>query len=272
MWIPAEEVEPFYRVEVIVFQHVDGRPDAREVESPADFSHLLDPLQRARESRRTDAGDAEGRDEEISDAVELLETLAEIESGEMMPEMPTWPEPFLALEALSERMQDAWDRLERSGAHRPLTWRAWHQPLDSERSPRQVRLHDERLIDMDWLELTPAGIPALDGHDGADALMPDFYYRLDGGIRLRQRQFMHADIELHWRERAPSPSPLRMNSRSPRPDRLSVHRLEQSRTVRPGRLEYFDSSWLGVLLLIEELEPLDGSSVDEESRPEVPED
>lgn len=204
--------------------------------------------------------------------MELLDTLAEIEQRELIPELPVWPEPFLALDTLSQRMRNARDRIERSPDYDLLAWRGWHQPLSADRSPTRVRIHDDRILRGDWIELTPTGIPALEMVDeaGTDAVTPEWHYRLDGGIRLRQRQFMHLDVDLHWRVPAPSrsdavftPGPVR-----PEAQRFEVHRLTQSRTVRPDRLEYFDSAWLGVLVLIEELEPLDGSEVDEDARPE----
>lgn len=265
--VSAEQVEPHYRVEVLVFVHADGRSDARDTGKLEDFTDLLDPERRARETSRPDE---EGEDrEEIRAAMELLDTLAEIEQREIMPELPAWPEPFLALDVLSERMRDARNRIDRNPDYDLLAWRAWHQPLSSDRAPTRVRLHDGRVLDVDWIELTPTGVPALTAGE-RDALMPEWHYRLDGGIRLRQRQFMHLDVDLHWRVPARSqpdfvsmPGPLR-----PEAPRFEVHRLTQSRTVRPDRLEYFDSAWLGVLVLIEELEPLDGSDVDEDARPE----
>ncbi|MFW5926747.1 MAG: CsiV family protein [Wenzhouxiangella sp.] len=270
--LPAEEVQPFYRVEVIVFNHADGRSDARPAEELADFTDLLDPERRAAEAAAEPVADDGARDDEIRAAMELLDTLAEIEQQELMPELPAWPEPFLALEYLSERMDRAWQRLETSSDHEPLAWRAWHQPLSRESTPVRVRIHDDRILGGRWLEMKPTGIPALQAlADGErDALMPDWHYRLDGGIRLRQRQFMHLDVDLHWRvpgHLRAVPFFLLAKDRPEKPP-FQVHRLTQSRTVRPGRLEYFDSSWLGVLVLIEELEPLDGSKIREEALPD----
>lgn len=270
MSVSAEQVEPHYRVEVLVFVHADGRSDARNTEQLEDFTGLLDPERRARETSHQ-AGEKEEADE-IRAAMELLDTLAEIEQREIMPELPAWPEPFLALETLSERMRNARDRIERSPDYDLLAWRAWHQPLSPDRAPTRVRIHDGRVLDADWIELAPTGVPAMKAlaESERDTLMPEWHYRLDGGIRLRQRQFMHLDVDLHWRVPArfrpdfvAMPGPLR-----PETPRFEVHRLTQSRTVRPDRIEYFDSAWLGVLVLIEELEPLDGSDVDEDARPE----
>lgn len=265
--VSAQLVEPHYRIEVLVFVHANGRSDARDTDQLEDFTDLLDPERRARETLRAPGEKEEG--EEIRAAMELLDTLAEIERREIMPELPAWPEPFLALETLSERMRRTRERIERSPDYDLLAWRAWHQPLSPDRSPTRVRIHDGRVLDADWIELTPTGVPAR-GQGRKDALIPEWRYRLDGGVRLRQRQFMHLDVDLHWRVPARSqpdfvamPGPLR-----PETPRFEVHRLTQSRTVRPDRLEYFDSAWLGVLVLITELEPLDGSEVDEDARPE----
>jgi hypothetical protein len=286
----ADVDTPHYRVEVIVFTHVEGRSDARDMDTFQDFSALTDPLIRARRAamppavERTDlhiAGDRDDEtpyDPEIDDAaseqtrqaeleavLQLIDTLADLEEGALMPDLPVWPEPYLALEQLSPKMEHALARLEGSPGHQVLSWRAWHQPLESGSAGERVRIHDDHPIAANWLELAPTGAIVSTENDGQDSpgLEPVFHYRLDGGVRLRQRQFMHLESELHWRaRRETSPWTTAIEIHDQATGDYQVHRLQQSRTVRPGRLEYFDSSWLGMLVLIEPIAPLDGSDVD----------
>ncbi len=271
----AEAEDPYYRVEIIVFSHADGRSDARRQDTIEDFTELTNPVQRAAAlgprpgAEASDALDEErterDRQAELDAVLDLIDTLADLESDELAPALPTWPEPYLALESLSPRMEAALSRLWDSAGHDVLAWRAWHQPLAPQTSGERVRVHDDVVVAAEWVEIMPTGIPALaklaDG--GPGTLEPRFHYRLDGGIRLRQRQFLHLEAELHWRV-----PPVNRRPWLPGPEFIEdaayeIHRLSQSRTVRPDRLEYFDSSWLGLLVLIEELEPLDGGERDE---------
>ena len=295
--LTADADTPHYRVEVIVFAHVDGRPDARTVQNLDDFSKLIDPLALARQASavpvderledpiRTGSADVEQavgstddetlpdrdfdededtsartRQAELDAILELFDTLDGLEEGTLMPALPTWPEPYIALEQLSPKMERALTRLDGSPDHDVLSWRAWHQPLARGLAGEHVRIHDNRPLAVEWLEPTPVG---LSGSRGSDTLTPKFFYRLDGGIRLRQRQFMHLEGDLQWRiEKVSSPWMTRPEFHDVPAGAFRVHRLNQSRTVRPDRLEYFDSSWLGMLVLIMPIEPLDGRNVD----------
>lgn len=258
--VAAAESGPFYRVEIIVFAHSSGNPDARITDTLASFTDLVDPL-----AVPEDAQPSGGEAEDLRAAIELLETLETLESGPL-PELPAWPKPYIALDQLSGQMLEARQRLERSPHHEVLAWRAWHQPLVTGRSPMRVRIHDENVIGADWIELHPTETPALQepSSAGTVAPAPSVHYRLDGGIGLTRRQFVNADIELHWREPV-SHQPAHSLSERQRDGEYAVHRLSQRRAVRPERLEYFDSSWLGVLMLIQRLEPPGGSGPETES-------
>jgi hypothetical protein len=281
--LAADPDVPHYRVEVIVFSHADGRSDARVSESFEDFSELTDPLRRAQlaaDPREDDPGRPGAADEhqampdefdereraaERDAALALIDTLAELEEGTLMPTLPTWPEPWLALEALSSKMERARVRLEDSPRHEVLAWRAWHQPLQRGRAGERVRIHDEYVIATEWDDEPEATEQWIDN----EAAEPTLHYRLDGGIRLRQRQFIHLDSDLHWRSpgrpaASPWMQPMEQTEDSGENGDYEVHRLVQSRAIRAGRLEYFDSSWLGLLVLIERIQPLHGSEIESE--------
>lgn len=251
----------FYRVEAIVFTHAGSETDAWPIERPADYAGTLDPAwqsfaRRQKLDRKKNAGGSSQSEREA--ALSVVETIASLESGEKdLTEALLYPEPWRALEALSEPMKKARTRLEQSGAYRIRAWQAWHQPLDKNTRERAVRIHDDHLIDVDWVSLSPSGRLLRDGRavETVEELAPAFHYRLDGFIRLRQRQFMHADVTLDWRVPAViGPMPFPVPSRNAQ---LEVHRLDQSRTIRPDRFEYFDSQWIGLLLRVTpyELDP-----------------
>lgn len=251
----------FYRVEAIVFTHAGSETDAWPIERLADYAGTLDPAwqsfaRRQKLDRKKNAGGSSQSEREA--ALSVVETIASLESGEKdLTEALLYPEPWRALEALSEPMKKARTRLEQSGAYRIRAWQAWHQPLDKNTRERAVRIHDDHLIDVDWVSLSPSGRLLRDGRavETVEELAPAFHYRLDGFIRLRQRQFMHADVTLDWRVPAViGPMPFPVPTRNAQ---LEVHRLDQSRTIRPDRFEYFDSQWIGLLLRVTpyELDP-----------------
>lgn len=110
--------------------------------------------------------------------------------------------------------------------------------------------------------------------------VPKAVTRVDGSVALIQRQFLHVELDLHWREPIQHPGPLDAErptnrfdaSRSsmaetgeleaepaplagPEPD-WQVHRLVQSRVIRTDQWAYFDSDRFGVLIRATELPPL----------------
>lgn len=284
----AEE-DPYYLVEVIVLTHTAGRSDARETDELTDFNTLVDPLRQARMSawsaeQQAQAGASEAdepdrpdspeqaRARESAEALDLLNALDELETAvgldlEQMETGPTYPERFVNQAELSPSMQNAWDRLASSGEFQPRTWRAWYQPLSRSHLSPQVRIHDEFPLRLDWSELAAVGRPGTQATRTADQLMPKSDFRLDGSLRLRQRQFMHVELNLVWREPIEQEElpagPWAPDLLAPQP--FQQHRLSQSRTVRPDRLEYFDSNWLGVLVRIERWRPPEAD--DEPSNP-----
>lgn len=97
--------------------------------------------------------------------------------------------------------------------------------------------------------------------------IPQVDTRLDGRLALVQRQFLHAELDLEWREAAERPGLPGARPAPPRSDASDsgtdaaaptwrVHRLQQSRVIRPDRWTYFDSERFGVLLRVTELPPL----------------
>ncbi|MCC5863793.1 MAG: hypothetical protein JJU31_01610 [Wenzhouxiangella sp.] len=269
---------PVYRVEVILFEHAEGRSDRRFSTEIDTFHTLIDPLRKARDLAARAAWEehqAELTGQQETDetrlALDLIDALDALDGNllaeeDAISEMAL-PEVFLQLDELSPGMQAAWRRLTDSGAYRPLSWRAWHQPLHRQQLAPAVRLHDDQIIRLDWLDVertlqTLPGQPARRDFELA-AFMPEAHYRLDGSMRLRQRQFMHVELDLVWREPVDAASgPL--NPIHWRPAGFESHRLSQSRTIRTERLEYFDSAQFGVLVQVVRWRPPAAADIDRE--------
>jgi hypothetical protein len=252
-----EEERAFYRVEAIVFTQAVGASDAWPAEELADHHGALDPAWRAfGRAQRIERTERESDRDDLESALDIVDALASLESGERsLADALLYPEPWLGLDRLSDPMSEALERLERNGGYRIRDVLAWYQPLEQPADSRPIRLHDDRVIRAEWVTLDPIGRLSVNGRPvtRAEQLAPKFQYRLDGHLRLRQRQFLHADLTLDWRVPevvGPSLWPVWNDS-----GHFSTHRLQQSRTVRPDRFEYFDSGWLGVLLRITPFEP-----------------
>lgn len=250
----SDEPIPVYRVEVIVLTHLDGQSDRYQVDQARDYTALTDPLLNERRNSwiEPDVEDDELQDDQLQDD-ELHDDEPRDHTG---PVQVRYPLTYSNLENLGPEMQGAWRRLEDSTRHHPLSWRAWYQPLSREEPSKTMRIHDEHMLRTNWLEIEYLLGRPVDDNEGenalglVDALVPRTHYRLDGSIRIRQRQFTHAEIDLVWHE----PIESGIGPLAPEylpPGGLHIHRINQSRTIRPQRLEYFDSGWLGVLIRIE---------------------
>lgn len=253
------EYPPVYRIEVIVFRHADGRSDRIRSGTPVDFTESLDPLLVARANdiaERHLARLAKGLPVARIPG-EVDENTPRLEADELV--LRPIPPMYSALGALSRQTQRALDRLTDAPEYEPLATRAWMQLAQRNGATAAVRVHDRSLVDliepednrslvpmpqvMPFGPLVETPPPALD------------IYRLDGTLKLRRRQFLHLDLDLVWQTRSRALSDRAMPSEEPGgatgEGEWLLHRLQQSRIVEPGRIEYFDSSLFGVLVRID---------------------
>jgi len=263
----AIEYPPVYRIEVIVFNHVDGRSDRLRGAGPLDFTDQLDPLLVARTNdmaQRQLAGLA-GFLPVARIPGESDETTPYLQSEEQT--LRPIPPVYSALGDLSRPIRRAMDRLLDAPQYDPVTARAWIQLARRDRRTAAVRIHDQTVVDLvkpaDEQSLVP--MPHLLPFGPLVKTPPPALdiYRLDGTLRLRQRQFLHLDLDLVWQTRARAlanrmppveESTVTTNGPVDGEGEWQLHRLQQSRIVEPGRLEYFDSSLFGVLVRIERFE------------------
>lgn len=263
------------RVEVLVFQYNNGQPDAWPVVRLEDFSALPDPRQRAllaawtaryRDPDEIDEGADAGLDDWPGletdaqfgfDAPSASDTeaVARVVAMEQDHRGPVWPELFVHDTQLSATMRRARDRLDNSPAHEILSVTTWLQPLERRSPAPAVRVRDDSPISLAWL--SPDPIPyRIDPELNAPERLPSGIFRLDGSVRIRQRQFRHAELNLVWSERFGAPPGIAAADA----DQFVIHRLQQSRPIQLGRLEYFDSPWIGALILVEPWQPSESSA------------
>lgn len=268
------ERPPVYRVELVVFRHADGVSDDRRSEAPEDYTGLPNPIVVARAGEIAElalnvldeAVPVDATPEPAGDAAPFLR--AAVDDGEEI--VRPVPPMYAARAGLSAEMARALGRLEDSAAFEPLVSQAWFQPAEPGRRTAPIRIHDGTVVDR--IEPQGAGRPLFfpdvliprveipaepDGRFRPRMQMvplfgapppPRNVYRLDGRARLRRGQFLHLDLELVWQ------MPEQAQRFEAAPAGWRLHRLVQSRVVRPGRLEYFDSALIGVLARVTRFE------------------
>lgn len=235
-----------YRVEVLVFTHAGGQSDAWPETGLESHAEALDPALAASSGKQQNHNE---EDPDLAAALHIMDTLASFEDSDRpFGEVLVLPETWVALDTLTEPAEAARQKLVRSGAFDLLAWSAWYQPVESGRSAPTVRVHDDHLLSVSWVSLSPTGRITRNGKPVTRAgdLFPEMHYRLDGTVRLRRQRHVHADINLAWRipEQPPETrlfTPLEKIT-------YLTHHLDESRAIRSNRFEYFDSGWLGVLL------------------------
>lgn len=251
--LPAALAEDLVRVEVLVFKHSHGQADRWPVDQLDDFSALIDPRARARlagwsarpmVSMAADAGTEDGPQVPAAPIASVASAGINAGSG------PEWPLRFVHDDQLSTNMQRALDRLRASADHELLSVTSWLQPLDRRRTAPAVRIRDDHPIQVDWRRPATTLLPFTSTLAPPEQVLPSIY-RLDGSVRIRQRQFRHAELNLVWAESRAQAAPGTFVGTSD----FEIHRLRQSRPIQLGRIEYFDSPWIGALILVEAWRP-----------------
>jgi len=263
---------PVYRLELIVFEYPEGRSDARPASDSLDFSRLPDPRLMAAARRAVN--------EHLAALRRALPMLPDPIDGERRAwlenedeRIEPAPDPYLASVPLSAPMRDALERLDASPEHLPVATLAWVQPAERRRRTPMLRVHDDQVVARIEPPAPPAGFFFPDPEiieralpdagnvftaTGSSAPVREIpglprpppvqpVYRIDGGARLYRGQFFRLHLDLVLQQPA---EPARLPGAPARPADDAVwtlHRLNQTRAIRPGRFEYFDSSRFGVL-------------------------
>lgn len=132
---------------------------------------------------------------------------------------------------------------------------------------------------------SPAAVAQPGAPEGEEALPPALsHYRLDGTATLTRSRFLHLALSLELREPVfrdtlpgdaaaasrlapPDPAADTESMEPPVPDAFRVYRLDQTRQVRTGRMEYFDGPVLGVLAWITRVRAPEDQGDDQEPAP-----
>ena len=199
---PAERV-PMYRVEIIVFENLrrDARPeDPGRPPTPPPVT-IDDPL---------------GGTSPVVD-----ETAAVDDPAMLEPQEPLFFAPADEL-ALAE----AWARLRRSSAYRPLLHEAWTQPGVAQSLTRPVEL-----ATLAQFRRVSAGGARVSVGSGAGTDV------LDGAVTLYRSRYLHLSLDLTYTDR-----------------NGEVLALSGSRRMRSNEMHFFDAPKLGVIARVAPLD------------------
>lgn len=252
-----------YRVEVIIFRNlaVNAEPGLiGELRSYSQFPDLVEPVILVEPA---DLMEPELREQEPAGETDATApgSAVELEAAAPQPVVlrPDLPDGLRVLGEKSRAMDDAWRRLRGSQGYRPLLYAGWEQNRIDYYPP--IRVHDQEVIATRLQPPTSAILADLTADDPLAAYRSAFY-RLDGSVQLRRTRFLHLYLDLEYRETGPwlSPAPTALGSlfdtqAGTAGGDYTVFTLKQSRQVRTGRLQYFDTPQFGALVLVTAIAP-----------------
>ena len=171
------------------------------------------------------------------------------------------PDDLIAIEDKSPLMDGVWRRLRSSKGYRPLVFAAWQQNRTDYYPP--MRIHDDLVLGTILNPPTKIMVVDLAAEDPLAAYRSTFY-RIDGTVQLRRSRFLHLYLDLEYRdtqsstneppgtqEQASFFSNQDSDSSILEPDAIKkVFHLKQNRQIRTGKLQYFDTPFFGVLVLV----------------------
>lgn len=233
-----------YRVEVIVLRNMN-------VEAESTVLHELRSFSRYPDAMETGQIGTSDKPLPVGISSDMPEFTGATSRGDL-------PDDLHILPDRSDFMNDIWRRLQSSQAYQPLVYTAWEQNRIDYYPP--MRIHDENIIDTQFRSPTHSMIADLAEEDPLAAYRSTFY-QLDGSLQLRRSRFLHLFLDLEYRENALAeesvlpvgnemmyqPATGTMMIGDPM---YRVFTLKQNRQVRTGEVQYFDTPYFGVLVLV----------------------
>lgn len=229
--------DPWYEVEVIVFEHA-GSQAGGEAVGRRDGAAVLPALPEA-----IGLGPAPGVFED--DGGEAHDT----------PVHRSGIPAFQTLNDAEHRLASSMNRLMVSQEYVPLLHVAWRQPATTEQGFPGVRIGNApdavgNEVGSLGASSDPLGVPgpgpmfAVDTGDQARAST------LEGMVRLSRSRFLHLNVDLRYRKPgARTEAGVFSIFNRDRPT-TEVFRLQQAKRVRSGELQYFDHPRFGAIVLI----------------------
>ena len=242
-----------YRVEVIVFRHLQAIPESKEATELRSFSRFPD----LEEKKQTESL-PENQTEPSANL--LPDELAEVLRSDL-------PDDLHVVTEKSNKMDATWRRLRSSKGYRPLIYTAWEQNRVDYYPP--MRIHDQRVIDTQLQMPTNILRADLTAQDPLAAYRSD-YFQIDGSLQLRRSRFLHLYLDLELREEASQINGAAAADQSMTGESFlatadkqnftdtgiretggyEVYALQQNRQVSTAEMQYFDTPYFGALVYV----------------------
>lgn len=248
-----------YRVEVIVFRHLQATPEPREATELRSFSRFPD-LEESKQAETLP---------EAADDSPAAPSRGDVLSNELVADelyRSDLPDDLHVITEKSEKMDATWRRLRSSKGYRPLVYAAWEQNRVDYYPP--IRIHDQNVIDT--RVQTPGNILFAD----LTALDPlaDYrsnLYQIDGSLQLRRSRFLHLYLDLELREEvsqlisagndqavtdesflATTDKQFLTDADIDETGGYGVYAIQQNRQISTGEMQYFDTPYFGALVYV----------------------
>jgi hypothetical protein len=258
-----------YRVEIIVFRNLNAMAEPANVVELRGFSQFPDL-----EENRIDAADKPQRAELTAKTMETQSGSAGSIYSQLRSDLP---DDLHVITEKAFRMDDAWRRLRSSKGYRPLHYASWEQNRTDYYPP--MRIHDQTGIDSQLRPPTNIMVADLAAEAPLTAYR-DIFYQLDGSVQLRRSRFLHLFLDLEYRVDTVSNQSgpgfftgidqenvkkelstesgtgffvgnnTQTESETDENTFHRVFRLKQNRQIRTDRMQYFDTPYFGVLVLV----------------------
>ena len=173
--------------------------------------------------------DADG---EISDSGFSLPDISRM--VELADQLETEQAQFRQLSSGLYKLGGVYNELKFSRNYRPIYHIAWEQPQLG--LSRAKYVHIRKSDDA-----------------GSGGTLDDPLVQIEGGIRIRSAQFLHADVELYYFVNAVTESLLQYQSVNPdavQDNSIHFAKLSESRRMKLNELHYFDHPVFGMILRV----------------------
>lgn len=211
-----------YRVEVIVFRNLNVVTEATETDVLRSFSHFPD----------------------FEEPVPAMGSPGDADAEFPVVPPNDLPTDLQIITQKSTRMNNVWRRLRSSNNYQPLVHVAWQQNRTDYYPP--MRIHDQQIIDTQLRPPTHIMIADLAAEDPLAAYRSTFF-QLDGSLQLRRSRFLHLFLDLEYRQEELQAGIGSMTDSSVN---HGIFTLKQNRQIRTGRMQYFDTPFMGALVFV----------------------
>jgi len=252
----------WYQIEIIIFENVNSKETSSEVwpNNPGlpnfgDVVELTAPQSDLPENNGTADTGALATPDAVVPA-EPADSVATPATTELATDTgPTQPQPYQLLPSDEFSLTRQEIKLTSSEQYYPLLHVAWRQPVLSEDNAKSVHIYSN-------MEQPQADDIQSSLDDLAKPPQDEFFsYQepsnneapmnvIDGTIKISLGKYLHLDADILYRTQAEAKNEFSIFGFKQEDESANVFRMQESRRMRSGELNYFDHPLFGMLVLI----------------------